>query len=244
MQKKFILLITTLALFSCGSKNEPAQPQNGSGIVAIDSVAVLTDLNIQTTSFTEIDSSGIIMFPLSMSETGRGSGGLLYKEIPSSSYWNIIFHNTVTSANHLLSDRKMLIRGYDTKYSSNDNIDLIYSTRYIFYRVTVEDYNQDKKLTYDDPEYLFISDKEGNNFRQISPAGYNLNSWQFIKSANKVVMTVTRDSDKNKKFGDKDEITAFQIDMDKETQPSEIFSSEFKTKLTLMFDRDWKLLKK
>ena len=71
----------------------------------------------------------------------------------------------------------MLISSFDIKYSSGDNVDIAFSKRNIFYKVSVDDYNQDKKLTSDDPEYLFVSDKEGNNFRQISPTGYNLKSW-------------------------------------------------------------------
>ena len=56
-------------------------------------------------------------------------------------------------------------------------------------------------------------------------------------------MAVTKDSDKNRKFRDKDEVTTFQIDIDKETQPTEIFSTEFKNKLKVLYDRDWKRIK-
>jgi len=137
----------------------------------------------------------------------------------------------------------MLIASFDIKYSRDDNIDIGYSKRNIFYRVTIDDFNQDKKLTPDDPEYLFVSDKQGNNFKQISPTGYDLKSWQFIKSTNKIMMTVTKDTDTDKKFGDKDEVSSFQIDIDKQNQPTEIFSTDFKKKLKVMFDKDWKRLK-
>lgn len=56
-------------------------------------------------------------------------------------------------------------------------------------------------------------------------------------------MALTKDSDKDRKFGEKDEVTTFQIDIDKETQPTEIFSTEFKNKLKVLFDRDWKRIK-
>ena len=247
MLKFSAVIITTLLLYSCGQKKQQGQQPTLSDSTAVDTVAILNDqknnLNIQTNSFSEIDSSGIIMFPLSMGETSRDGGSFSYKEIPYSSYWNIIFYNSHNSQYHLLSDRKMLISSFDIKYSSGDNVDIAFSNRNIFYKVTVDDYNEDKKLTSDDPEYLFVSDKEGNNFRQISPTGYSLKSWQFIKSTNKIIMTVTKDSDKNRKFGEKDEVTTFQIDIDKETQPTEIFSTEFKNKLKVLFDRDWKRIK-
>lgn len=60
--------------------------------------------------FTEIDSSRILMFPLTMGESERSDGGSFsYKSIPENSYWNIIFLDTRTNAYHLLSDKKMLI---------------------------------------------------------------------------------------------------------------------------------------
>jgi len=86
---KFANLITaTLLLFSCGQNNRQ-QPTTFSDSTAVDTLAILNDpknnLNVQTNSFSEIDSSGIIMFPLSMGETTRDGGSISYKEIPNSS---------------------------------------------------------------------------------------------------------------------------------------------------------------
>jgi len=247
MLKVFTFFIATIFLFSCRQKTEQ-QETNSSDSTAVDSVAIINNpknnFNVQTNSFTEIDSSGIIMFPLSMSESGRyGGESSYYKEIPQNSYWNIIFYNSKTSAYHLLSDRKMLIKNFDIKYSSANYLDIGYTGKYILYRVTVEDYNMDKKLNSDDPEYLFVSDKEGNNFRQLSPEDYDLKSWLFVKSTNKILMAVAKDSDHNKIFEDKDEITTFQIDIDQDNLSTEIFSREFKNKLKLMFDTEWKRVK-
>ena len=248
MLRLIISLLTAFILISCGQNNQEPQTQRNVDNTMVDTVTVLSDpknnLNIQTNSFSEIDSSGILMFPLSMSETERDGGSLSYKEMPSNSYWNIIFLNSKTNEYHLLSDKKMLIRNYDIKYSSNDNMDIAQTSRHIFYSITSDDFNKDKKLTDEDPKYLFVSDKEGNNFRQISPSNYNLQNWQFIKSVNKVLLTVRKDSDKNNKFDDKDEVTTFEVDIDKGTQPKEVFSTDFKNKLKILYDRDWKRLKK
>jgi len=248
MLRFIIFLSAVFTLISCGqNKQEVQTPQNPDNPV-MDSVAVVNNpknnLNIQTNSFSEIDSSGILMFPLSMGESERDGGSLSYKEMPSNSYWNIIFLNSKTNEYHLLSDRKMLIRNYDFKYSSNNNVDIAQTSRQIFYSITSDDLNKDKKLTDEDPKYLFVSDKEGKKFIQISPSNYDLQNWQFIKSVNKVLMTVKKDSDKNNKFDEKDEVTTFEIEMDKGTEPKEIFSSDFKNKLKILYDRDWKRLKK
>jgi hypothetical protein len=249
MIKHFLYTLTFTLLISCSQNNNQQQEQQGNP-TSDDSIAIINDpqnnLNIQTNSFSEIDSSGVLVFPLSMGESERNGGSLSYKEMPSNSYWNIIFFNSNTSEYHLLSERKMLISSYNYKYSSNDNdyIDIAQTRKLIFYTVTSEDYNKDKMLTNEDPEYLFVTDKEGNNFRQISPANYDLNNWQFIKSSSKVIMTVKKDSDKNNKFDYKDEISTFEIDLEKGTEAKEIFTPEFKNKMKLLFDRDWKRLKK
>lgn len=248
MLRHIIFLSTILFLISCGQSKQEQQKQANDDSTLIDSLAILNDpknnLNIQTNSFSEIDSSGILMFPLSMGESERDGGSLSYKSMPGNSFWNIIFLNCKTNEYHLLSDRKMLIRNYDFKYSSNNNVDIAQTSRHIFYSITSEDFNKDKKLTYDDPNYLFVSDKEGNNFRQISPANYDLQNWQFIKSVNKVLLTVKKDSDKNNKFDEKDEVTTFEVEIDKGTEPKEVFSTDFKNKLKILYDRDWKRLKK
>ena len=61
---------------------------------------------------------------------------------------------------------------------------------------------------------------------------------------NKILLTVRKDSDKNNKFDGKDEVTTFEVDIDKGTQPKEVFSTDFKDKLKILYDRDWKRLKK
>jgi hypothetical protein len=241
MFKIFISILSVVLLVSC----TPPQPANSPEKTTTDSAAVVNDpknnLNIQASSFTEIDSSGILMFPLSMGETRWKKGSISYGDMPAGSYWNIIFYNAKTGAHHLLSEQKMLISSFESKYRGSDNTPIIpYLAKYIFYQVITTDYNSDKLLNSDDPQYLFISDKEGNNFRQLSPAGCNLRSWDFIKSANKVLITATKDSDNNKKFEENDEVSVFEVDMEKETPATEIFPQELKNKLKLMYDKDWK----
>lgn len=248
MLRNIIFLSTIILLTSCGQNQQGQQNQTSADSTFIDTIAVLNDpknnLNIQTNSFSEIDSSGILMFPLSMGESKRDGGSLSYKEMSSNSFWNIIFLNSRTNEYHLLSDKKMLIRNYDFKYNSNASLDIAQTNRHIFYSITSDDFNKDKKLTEEDPKYLFVSDKEGNDFRQISPSNYDLQNWQFIKSVNKVLLTVRKDSDKNKKFDEKDEVTTFEVDIDKRTEAKEVFSTDFKNKLKILYDRDWKRLKK
>lgn len=202
-----------------------------------------SNINIQTNSFAEIDTSGIVVFPLSIGQTSRDGGSLSYKQIPANSYWNVVFYNSHTKEYHLLSERKSIIRNLDYKYRTETDIDATIKSKYLFYEVTIEDYNHDKKLTTEDPDYLFVSDKAGNNFRQISPANYDLKGWEFIKSSNKILMTLTKDDNADKTFDENDEVASFEINIDTDTTAREIFSQQSKNKLKLLYDRDWTLLK-
>jgi hypothetical protein len=247
MRTFFFAFIAVGVILSCTPKQEQAATNPIE--TAADSAAVVNDpknnLNIQAGSFTEIDSSGILMFPLSMGETPWDRGSLSYKDIPAGRHWNIIFYNAKTGAHHLLSEQKMLINSFESKYNSGGNTPIIpYLAKYIFYQVITTDYNSDKLLNDNDPQYLFISDKEGNSFRQLSPPGCHLRTWNFIKSANKVLITATKDSDSNKKFDEHDEVSVFEVDMEKEAPATEIFPQDLKNKLKLMYDKDWKKLKK
>ncbi len=236
----YILILTLL--ISCRQNNNQQQ-----GSPTSDSLTVANDaknnLNIQTNSFSEIDSSGVLIFPLSIGESEKKGESISYNEMPNNGYWNIVFYNSRTKEYKLLSDKKMIIGNYDYKSGSEDYDNISQTTNYIFYTVRTDDFNKDKKLTDQDPEYLFISDKFGNNFRQISPTNYNLNNWKFIKSSNKVIMTVGKDSNKNIKFDHSDEIITFETDLDKGLEKKEVFSDGFKNKLKILFDRDWKRIK-
>ncbi len=249
MPTRLIFLSAILFFASC-NENKQQPPGKATGNAATDSAAIVNDpasnFNVQAKSFTEIDSSGILMFPLPLASTTRESGGFSsgsYNSDYISSYWNIIFLNTNTNESHLLTDKKIFIKSYNFKYNSDANENILLTTRFIFYNAVAEDYNKDKSLNNDDPEYLFVSDKEGNNFRQVSPAGYDLLNWQFIKASNKIIMTVRKDSDKNNKFDNKDEVSTFEINIDKDTTPKEVFTTDFKNKLKLLFDKDWKQVK-
>jgi hypothetical protein len=57
-------------------------------------------------------------------------------------------------------------------------------------------------------------------------------------------MTVGKDSDKNIKFDNSDEITTFEIELDKGLEPKEVFADDFKNQLKILFDRDCKRIKK
>jgi hypothetical protein len=61
------------------------------------------NLNIQTKEFSEIDSTGILIFPLKMGENKDNDDNYSYKEMPYYGFWNILFYNTKTKETHLIN---------------------------------------------------------------------------------------------------------------------------------------------
>lgn len=246
MLKIFTFAIMLITATACNNNDNRETPKQIAPLNTIqDSATIVNDpksyLNIQATNFSEIDTSGILLFPLSIRESWQDNDVSSYKRMPNNAYWNIAFYNTKTGEQHLLSDKKMLIKNFDTNYE--DAVKSKLSNKYIFYSITTEDFNGDKKFTNDDATYLFITDKAGNNLKQISPSNYNLENWQYIATSNKIIMTLKKDSDKNKAFETTDEITNFEYDINKGGEAKEIFSNDFKNKLKVLFDRDWKKIK-
>jgi len=81
--------------------------------IKVDSLAILSDptntLNIQGMNVMEIDSSGIMMLPLSLGSDESNSNSSSYLSRDNSRFWNIIFLIVKTNEHHLLTDKKMLI---------------------------------------------------------------------------------------------------------------------------------------
>lgn len=231
---------------ACKNKNEGIRQLENT---STDSLAVINDpknnLNIQMSTFSEIDSSGILIFPLSMGEGAdrNSNNGSSYKSIPNNEYWNILFFNSATNEKKLLTERKVLILNYENRYLNYEQ-QIGFTKESIIYVVRSDDFNNDKLLNENDPQYLFISDTDGQDFKQISPSGFNLLNWKFINASNKFIMTLVKDSDGNKKFEEQDEICTFEYDAKKDSVCKEIFEISLKNKLKILFDNHWKKIQK
>ncbi|MCD0478334.1 hypothetical protein LPB90_07685 [Chryseobacterium sp. LC2016-29] len=237
--KKNIFILSMISVISCSGNSEST-----AGSSNINQESPIENLNVQTTNFSEIDSSGVLMFPLRMGESKRESESSSYKEIPQSEFWNIMFYNSITNNYYLLTKDKILIENFNDDYYNDAETISTNKTNYIFYTARSLDYNKDKLLNYQDPLYLYVSNKKGENFRQLSPNNFNLENWRYIKSTNKIVFSASKDSNKNNLFDDKDEVIAFEVNVDSKELAKEIFSNETKNELKKLYDRDWKKIKK
>ncbi|WP_184550806.1 hypothetical protein [Mucilaginibacter sp. FT3.2] len=204
-----------------------------------------------------IDSSENVMYPLvnKLADDSHESGS--FSSGRSKTYWNIIFYNTATQKYHLLdSSRKMIISTYNTSYASHEygysgsegagEVSSLNVTRrgsYIFYAIAVDDFNKNGMLDDEDPDYLFISDKEGNNFKQISPDSANVNSWELIEKTGKVLMQTVKDGNHDKKFSDDAVVIPYIYDLKKGGAAEQVFNLKFSKMVNDLHRKLW-LVKK
>ena len=241
--KKIIALSFVINLISCSENKETFERKENKEDEKV------SNLKIQTHEFFEIDSSGIVVFPLQIGKTENSGLKGSFDSEKRDAYWNMIFYNTNTGEKHWLSDKKMPILNYETNYSNsyisskdtqNLHIDNYSSKNYIFYNMITEDFNQDKKLNYSDPTYLFISDKEGKNLKQISPNNLNVVDWKLIPKANKIIINARKDINGNKNFeDDDDEIVSLEYDLNAQKNATLIFDKKDKDSLIKNFKKNW-----
>ncbi|MBC7401403.1 MAG: hypothetical protein H7289_15800 [Mucilaginibacter sp.] len=193
-----------------------------------------------------IDSTDYVMYPLSTKkDNSDGSYNKILSGTGIPTYWNIAFYNMVSKTYHLLDDkRKMLITSYaqegSFQYSSAGIINTNKSDDIIFYSVVVTDYNKDGKLDPDDPSYLFISDKKGNNFKQISPEGLKVTGWKTIKRTGKVLIQAVGDTNNDKKFDNDDEALPYVYDIKTGAIAQPVFGKDFTDAADQVLEKHWK----
>jgi hypothetical protein len=131
-----------------------------------------------------------------------------------------LFYNTKTNqTKKLLDGRLALISPFlqrrDSYYSQEKKPDLTNNilSRLIIYSITTDDFNGDKVLDSDDPSYLYISTKTGEQLRQITPNGFDVISWTVSKDKKIVLVKGRTDKNKNKKFGNGDDQVYYRIDL-------------------------------
>ena len=248
MQKFLFPIFFPLLLLSCTqtpnqAPNNPAPPTPEAR-----EVAQLQQVKLDFNQPVQINKSVYVLYPLVLNnQQDRGSLND-YSGSSTTTYWNIVFYNTLNGQYHLLDEqKKMLIHSYSPiqsgDYASTDILDIPNESnqvgRFLYYTVTTLDFNNDGKLKENDPQYLFISDKTGRNFRQVSPDSAHVLSWQPIPESNKILLQVKRDNNQDKKFNEQDETVPMVYDLNTGGLSKEVFTSDFNLKLKRQLDTQW-----
>ncbi|MDR2204821.1 MAG: hypothetical protein LBE36_01490 [Flavobacteriaceae bacterium] len=249
---KPILIFLSFGILACSDRTN--KPANEKPLTEAQQKETINKLKLDFNQPVLIDSSAYVMYPLTLERNDENARRSFESKsyVEPTTYWNILFYNTKTEEYHLLDDNlKMLIYSYSpgniergssswtssdfyigkNGYSQVDNL--------LYFSITTTDFNKDQKLNSEDPNYLFISDKTGKHFKQISPNNLYVKSWRTIKATNKILMMVTKDSNGNKKFDDEDESFPLIYDLTKNTTSTKIFPDDYKLKLKKKLYEQW-----
>jgi len=177
-----------------------------------------------------IDSTSLLMYPITLEASGKRDKGLKILSYDGSNgpYWNIAFYDTSTGNSNLLnSDRIIRI----TSFQKLKNL--------IAYRVNVTDYNRNGALEDDDPTYVFVSELDGKNFRQITPEGMNCD-FSTVSNTDILLIQATSDVNKDKKFGEGDAGIPMIFNPQKAPVAKETFSTSFRDQVTKSLNKLYK----
>ena len=86
--------------------------------------------------------------------------------------------------------------------------------KHIVYLARTENFNGDNALDNQDPVYLYVSTKTGDNLKQITPKGFHIISWTVSKDKKMILVKIQNDKNNNKKFGNGDDELYYRIDLD------------------------------
>lgn len=166
----------------------------------------------------QIDSSEYFLIPKFVDndnhqEYGKGKGYFLW-----GNYSDIVFYDSRTNVSKkLFSGQLALIAPFLTRRNSANEkepeLPANILPNHIVYLARTENYNGDNALDSDDPVYLYISTKKGENLRQITPKGLNVLSWSLSKNKRMILVKAQNDKNKNKKFGNGDDELYYRIDL-------------------------------
>jgi hypothetical protein len=256
MKKSLIPFALYFALLfsACNSGSQKTDAQNYADTAANPAKSIIAVLNSEDPVL--IDSSENVMYPLvNKPAANNDSGGSFESRGGAKTYWNIIFYNTASKKYHLLDAvHKMIINSYNTSYANREydysdsyssNVDTPSSLNvtkrgnYIFYSIVIDDFDRNGIIDSDDPDYLFISDKEGNNFRQISPDNRNVNSWELIEKSGKVLMQTVSDTNHDNKFSDEEVIVPYIYDLKKGGKTEPVFDTQFSKRVNDLHQKLW-----
>ncbi|HRE37292.1 MAG TPA: hypothetical protein PK092_02525 [Chitinophagaceae bacterium] len=170
----------------------------------------------------QIDSSDYFLVPRMIDDLNAAAYGKGKGYLPWGNYSDIVFYNSETNqSKKLFGDKLALINTFSQRRnyyyydeSREKEIPANILRHHIIYLVRTENFNNDGGLDTDDPVYLYISTKTGDNLRQITPGGFHVLSWTVSKDQKMILVKGQNDKNGNKKFGQGDDQLYYRIDLE------------------------------
>lgn len=224
LRRFFVTSLLSTLLFSCQASVPKATQKTKATTPNTNQTIIYGDLVIN-------QQSDYILIPVSLSGDKQNRDNLLRSSSYSDrgmSYSNIIFYRKKDGQSHLLLNKKAIISSYEFLEKKEKGKP---AARFWLYRIIENDTNGDKQLTYEDASIGYLSDLSGKNLRQITPNNTQLVNWSLVQSIGAIFVKVIKDSDNDKKFTERDEVTFIRVNLAKPSIGTEIISDKIKQDL-------------
>jgi hypothetical protein len=191
-------------------------------IIAVSSFAQSKKMEVNFSEPIQVDSSEYFLIPQLIDNDNKDDYGKGKGYLPWGNYSEITFYNAKTKqSKKLFNGQLALINPFYVRRSYYNYNDEPTPTQpilpqHIVYLVRTENYNGDDALDTDDPLYLYISSKTGDNLKQITPKGFNVLTWTISRDKKMILVKGQNDKNGNKKFGKGDDQVYYRIDLDED----------------------------
>jgi hypothetical protein len=235
--KRLVFLVAIVIIFGCNREKSRFQNIEKENLNQEQIDSILDDYNFDYSNVVFIDSLEKAIIPITSKNLRgkRNSYRSSYDVSDSFSYWNFIFYDIGTGEIKLLTEKKTGITDFRTNL---DNVGPVLSNS-VLYTAGDTDYNQDLRLTYEDPSYLFISDTDGRDFRRLSPVAEHVREFRIIPDSDKIIFQTYRDTNQDLIFNSKDDKIWYLIDIGVNSEAIEIISPDKRNEIKSLYFNQW-----
>ena len=240
---KIVYLILIIGIVSCQDRKPKIENIDTENLTQIQIDSILTEFKFQYEKPIILDSTNQILIPISTEllerKTSYSKDGYYSDDFPR--YWNVLFYNRSTGKTNLLTNEKFRIseiyaKNSDNEYREKENI----LNGKILYEISDIDYNKDGKLNSHDPEFLFISELDGNGLQRISPKNEDLVHYEVIQKSREIIFETRRDINNDSIFNSEDEFVWYKSKIENNQWKNvEIVDSLNRKKIEKLYFEQW-----
>lgn len=250
--KKLTALCLILVCCSCYDQVSDADPEpiRAENLTSVQIDSVLEGYQFSYEQPIVLDSSEYLLIPISANSINRSKGfisssrytdeyGNSYEKGVGGQYWNVIFYNRQTGIARLLTESKYRISEINPPGGNYRQRQGSLRTK-ILYKLSDIDYNQDQHMNHHDPEYLFVSDLNGENLERLSPPDEDLQYYEVIPEADQILFRTRRDTERDSVFNEKDEVMWYQTTLVGNTwERRAIIDTALQQRIKRLFFEQW-----
>lgn len=242
--KKIFGILVFMVFLSCEENRSVAEVGEAENLTPAQIDSVLAKFKFQYDSPIILDSTNQALIPISTeflkTRKRYSKDGYYSDEYPR--YWNVLFYNLETGENRLLTESKYRI----SVIYANANPRSDYHKRSkilqekVFYEISDIDFNKDNKLDGDDPEFLFVSEINGDGLKRISPINEDLQYFEIIPKSEKLLIRTLRDVNQDSLFNKKDEYIWYMAELkNNDWTIKEMIDSMQRRKIENLYFEQW-----